>query len=301
MPELAQQGEVHFLTKNVFGALPSLCPDIAQVHEFNTKDGFWGLVKLALKLRKEKFELVYDAHENPRSKIVRLLMTCFSSTALVVRPKMRWRRFLFFKLNKRDALPTPFKGMHSFCRPVGVNPKKQRWVFSRVIKTSRLKELEKYAQKIVLVPSAAWEMKRWPLGHWKHLVSELKDDSVVLGGPQDHFCQQISDESLLCENLSGKLSLVESCYIVSQAKIVVSADTGLLHVADLLGVPVLALIGPTAFGFPSFENSKVLEVQLACRPCTKDGSGTCSQAVWQKCMVDITPQQVLSSIHQFKP
>tara|TARA_R110000868_G_scaffold129349_1_gene338007 strand:- start:7301 stop:8275 length:975 start_codon:yes stop_codon:yes gene_type:complete len=301
IPELAQQGEVHYLTKESFGALPSLCSDISQIHQFNPKLGLSGLIKLALRLRKEKFQLVYDAHENPRSKIVRLIITCFSSTGLVVRPKSRWKRFQFFQLKKRDALPTPFKGMVSFSKPVGVKPAQQEWKFSRTIKVDRLKELEEHCQKIVLVPSAAWEMKRWPKQHWQKLVKALGHSSVVLGGPQDDFCQQISDESENCTNLAGKISLVESCYIVSKAKLVVSGDTGLLHVADILGVPVIALIGPTAFGFPTFKNSIVLDQPMECRPCTKDGSGKCSQSVWQKCLVDITPERVLQTINSNLP
>ena len=122
-----------------------------------------------------------------------------------------------------------------------------------------------------------------------------------LVGPQDLFCQKISDQSSLSENLAGKLSLVESCYIVSKSKVVVSADTGLLHVADILGVAAIALIGPTAFGFPTFERSKVLQMPMDCRPCTKDGRGKCSQPIWQQCMVDITPKRVLEAIDSNLP
>tara|TARA_R110000868_G_scaffold117600_17_gene312661 strand:+ start:8065 stop:9039 length:975 start_codon:yes stop_codon:yes gene_type:complete len=301
VPELAEQGEIHYLTKESFGALPSLCSEISQVHQFNPKLGLSGLIKLALKLRKEKFQLVYDAHENPRSKIVRFIVTCFTSTGLAIRSKSRWKRFQLFTLKKRNALPAPFKGMVSFCKPVGVNPSLQSWKFSRVIKPERLKELEEYCGQIALVPSAAWDMKRWPSEHWQELVRKLDHQSVVLGGPQDLFCQQISDQSSLSKNLSGKLSLVESCYIVSKSKIVVSADTGLLHVADILGVPVIALIGPTAFGFPTFIKSKVLEMPMDCRPCTKDGRGKCSQPIWQQCMVDISPRRVLEAINSNLP
>src|SRR5690606_21807928 len=95
IPELAQTSEIEFLTKTQFAALPRLNPLVARVHEFDSKLGLIGLVKLALELRKQNYSMVYDAHENPRSKIVRFLVSVFKNTEVIVRPKSRWKRFLF--------------------------------------------------------------------------------------------------------------------------------------------------------------------------------------------------------------
>lgn len=296
IPELAKSFEVDYLTKTPFAALPRLSPQVAHIHAFDSKQGLLGLIKLAWNLRALNYDAVYDAHQNPRSKIVRFLVSFLRPTKVYIRPKSRWRRFLFFKLKKRDALPMPFKGMISFCAPVNVKPQSQQWDFSQLISSERRSELEQYCQKVVLVPSAAWEMKRWPKEHWESLVLKLTQESIVLGGPEDHFCQEIAARSQHAVNLAGKLSLIESCYLVSKAKAVVSADTGLLHVADLLGIPVLALLGPTAFGHPTFKNAIEVGVELSCRPCTKDGRGTCIQPVWRKCMVDISPEHVITKL-----
>ena len=147
---------------------------------------------------------------------------------------------------------------------------------------------------IILVPSAAWEMKRWPLPLWKKLISIMPDYKfVVLGGKEDHFCEELKEiDPARVENLAGKLSLVESCAMISKSELVISADTGLLHVADVMGVKALSLMGPTAFGFTTGKQIITMEVDLPCRPCTKDGRGSCSQDVYQKCMVDITPEKV---------
>lgn len=299
VPELATKGEVHFLTKSNFSQLPQLCPAVAQVHAFNSKAGLMGLIRLAWRLRQENYDLVYDAHQNPRSKIVRFIVAAFKKTAVRVRSKQRWRRFLFFKLKKRDAIPMPFRGMVSYCDPVGVKPTQQQWRFEELLSSARMRELDRYAQSIVLVPSAAWEMKRWPKEHWHQLVQLLPQlPYVILGGPEDHFCQEIAASGSNVVNLAGNLTLIESCYVVARARAVVSADTGLLHVADLLKVPVIALLGPSAFGFPTFSNAHELGVNLRCRPCSKDGSGTCVQAVWRLCMVEIKPMLVANKLRQ---
>ena len=57
---------------------------------------------------------------------------------------------------------------------------------------------------------------------------------VLLGGPSDTFIEELVIDSNLVVNLAGKTSLIESCQIVSEAKFVVSADTGIIHVADAL-------------------------------------------------------------------
>jgi heptosyltransferase-2 len=55
-------------------------------------------------------------------------------------------------------------------------------------------------------------------------------------------------------------------------------------------------MGPTAFGFTRSIKIKTMESDLSCRPCSKDGSGKCSQKIYQKCMVDITPALVAKEI-----
>ena len=295
-PALAKQGQVDFLTKKSFSQLPALCTSINRVHAFDTSQGLIGLLKLAWSLRAQNYSVVYDAHENPRSKIVRFILSSFTQSRVVVRSKSRWRRFLFFKLKKYGALPMPFKGMVSYCRPMGVDPTQQEWQFDQQLASKRFQELAQYTNKIVLVPSAAWEMKRWPIEHWREVIKQLSQESVVLGGNKDDFCHDLAELSNKSLSLAGQLSLVESAYIVSKAKAVISADTGLLHVADLLNVPAIALLGPTAFGYPTFENACEIGVELSCRPCSKDGRGGCTQAVWRRCMVEISPREVLNKL-----
>ena len=155
-------------------------------------------------------------------------------------------------------------------------------------------------ERIILVPSAAWKMKRWPLEHFKELIRLLPHKKFfVLGGNRDHFCRDLETLSpRRVMNLAGKLDLKDSCSLVARAPLVISGDTGLIHVADLAGTKGIALMGPTAFGFCTYPHISTLEVDLSCRPCTKDGRGKCSQKVYQKCMVDITPKQVAQRAEQ---
>jgi heptosyltransferase-2 len=71
-----------------------------------------------------------------------------------------------------------------------------------------------------------------------------------------------------------------------------------MHAADIMGRTNLALIGPTAFGFPMRENSKILDVPLSCRPCTKDGRGRCHNPNHKACLTQIVPARVSQELQK---
>ena len=292
---------IDWVTRSEFDYLVKLNHNVNQVWSFNKKLGLKGLIELGLKLRAQDYDHVYDAHNNLRSFMLSLMMRIkFSNRPnWLTRPKDRLKRILLFTF-RINTFPKPFKGIHSYRLPLikwdilpNQDEKLVTWDFD-------VKTLEKTnaflsnKKTIILVPSAAWEMKRWPLPLWKKLISIMPEfNFIVLGGKEDNFCEELKViDPQRVVNLAGKLSLVESCAMISQAELVISADTGLLHVADVMGVKALSLMGPTAFGFTTGKQIMTVEVDLPCRPCTKDGRGKCTQDIYQKCMVDITPERV---------
>jgi ADP-heptose:LPS heptosyltransferase len=299
------QAQITLLTKKQFAGLGLVNPEVSEVISFDRDQGLMGWIKLCRSLREEGYDVVYDAHSNIRTLILRLIFIGSGSFQFFKRSKSRFKRFLLFFL-RMNLFPKPFRGMVSFQEPIQnlfrSRPKSilQNWDFSNVDKEKVQAMLPQSEKVLVCSPSAAWEMKRWPLDHWKSLFQSLNEYQIVLlGGPADTFYEEfisIAPERII--NLAGKLSLIESCYVISQSKCFVSADTGLIHVAEILGIPGISIIGPTAFGFPTHEHIKTMEVPLSCRPCTKDGRGKCSQDIYKKCLVDITPEMIENEIKQ---
>lgn len=294
-----KEAEIHWVTRSEFKNLVGLNKNIDKVISIEKSAGLKGLIDLALKLRREKYTHVYDAHHNLRSGILKFaLMLNFNFPSLVVRSKDRIKRILLFNF-RINLFPRPFKGVESYLKPLSKWNIPLELLAVPVIWNFPVLNQEWENKKfITFVPSAAWEMKRWPVSHWKKLVLLLPNiNIVILGGKDDLFCEEISRvDPTRVTNLVGKLSLIESCDIVKKSSLLVSADTGLLHVADVLGVPGISLMGPTAFGFTAGKQIKTMEIELACRPCSKDGRGKCSQEIYQKCMVDITPEKVAFEI-----
>ncbi len=304
--------DIHWLTRDDFEDLVKTNSDVDYVIAFNRKLGLLGLIRLSFELKKHKYLYIYDAHNNLRSLIVRMVLgfRVHNRPNILIRSKDRFKRILlfYFKLN---YFPKPYRGRISFEAPLA------KWglSFDKNQTLARFQFADRYREKVdvilrdlnnkrwvTLVPSAAWEMKRWPIDHWIKFVKMMPTDFyfVFLGGPSDLFINDISkviDDRAI--NLAGKLSLSESSYLITKSKWIIANDTGLLHQADLSGVHGLSLQGPTAFGFTTHPNIKTMEVDLSCRPCTKDGRGKCSQDVYKKCMVDITPESVIKETLDF--
>lgn len=298
-PKGPSENEIHWATRMDFESLVKLNVSVDKVWAFQKKSGVLGLLKFAFFLRSQNYTHVFDAHNNLRSALIKIILKSkWNAPQLVTRSKDRCKRLLLFYL-RINQFPKPFKGIESFIMPLeewGIKQNdypKVNWNFpSKVLE--KINSIVGSKKIIALVPSAAWEMKRWPLDHWKELIKNLPEAQfIILGGNQDFFCQELADiDPSRVQNLAGKLSLIESSCLILKSSLVVSADTGLLHVADVLGVKALSLMGPSAFGFTMSPKIKTLEVNLSCRPCSKDGSGKCSQSVWQRCMVEIKPLTV---------
>jgi heptosyltransferase-2 len=304
--------QLHWVTRKDMSSLLRIDPRIDKIWEFDRKDGFVKLIRLAFQLRKLGFTHVYDAHSNIRSNLFKFIFcpvgVCrlMGRLKMVTRHKDRFKRLLLFQFGV-NLFPKPFRSFESFQRPLekwnvtNFDQNFEGWHFPEQVVTkvdTLLRSFSKEPNLITLVPSAAWELKRWPVNYWQQLVQLLPQCKfVILGGPGDLFCAEIRDaapERVI--NLAGKTSLLESFCVVYHSRFVVSGDTGFLHAADLFNKPGAALIGPTAFGFPTGEQMKVMEVDLPCRPCTKDGNVKCKLKEIKKCMMDITPYMVADEV-----
>lgn len=298
--------QIDWVTRNEFKELVMLNHKVTNVISLDRKTGLMGLFKLAYDLSKSDYDYVYDAHNNLRSNLIYLIFKLtFHHSIWITRSKDRWKRILLFKF-RINLFPKPFKGIDSYLFPIRKlekqifnRPQLVNYAFSEEIE-NKVSQIINSAKVVTIVPSAAWPMKRWPLEHWKNLVTiNPKLHFYILGGKEDTFCEdivQIAPDRVV--NLAGKLSLIESCAFIKKSDLVISADTGLLHVADVLGIRGISLMGPSAFGFTKSELITTLEVSLPCRPCSKDGSGKCSRTVWQQCMVDISPELVKQEIQK---
>ena len=312
---LDPQAEIHFLTREEFAPLVESHPAVTRVWKLSRSQGFWGLHRLSRQLQQEPWSHVYDAHNNLRSHVVSFYLNGFfgwrrwfwKRHAFVRRSIHRWKRFCLFRLRK-NFFELPFSGQRDLLRPLkvwGVSeelpkapqlflPEKQNHDVGDILEGRGLRR----GDFVALAPSAAHPLKRWPLERWKELIRKIPEEKfAVLGGPKDDFLKELSEESPnRVFNFSGELTLPQSAALIGQSKALIANDTGLLHVAEQMGHPCVALMGPAPFGFPSRSTTRVLERKLWCRPCSKHGQGPCINPEFQKCLRDISVTEVREAL-----
>lgn len=305
--------QVHWVTRRDLAPLLGGHPAIAKVWAFDRREGLSGLLRLGRELRAERFDRIYDAHNNLRSRLLSALLRpplasdrVFSPPLFVRRSIRRWWRFLLFRF-RINRFEQPFSGQRDLLEPLeawGVPrfpPPPAPQLFLDEGARARADELLdgwRGGDFIACAPSAAHALKRWPAEHWRALILALPAEKfVLLGGPEDTFLAEIAAVAPgRVLNLAGRCDLTVSAAIVDRAKTLVTNDTGLLHVAEQRGRPAVALMGPAPFGFPSRPSTAILELDLACRPCSKHGQGPCVNEKFHRCMVDISPSQVIAAL-----
>lgn len=152
---------------------------------------------------------------------------------------------------------------------------------------------------IALQPGARWKNKRWPAPHFAKVVHRLAQKFpglrfVILGGKDDTplgaTIAQTAPER--CLNLCGATSLPEMIEWVRRCDLLITNDTGPMHVAAAMNKPLIALFGPTEprRTGPYGQLQNVLRLDLPCSPCM---SSQCSIEETDKCLRDLSPATVV--------
>jgi len=166
--------------------------------------------------------------------------------------------------------------------------------FDLQLTTGNLQLPDDYA---VLVPGARWRTKKWPPERFGELASKLSMKFVVVGGKSD---MDISDRVVNSSkgnavSMAGKTNIKELIEIMRRAKFVVSNDSGPMHIAAAVGVPVFAIFGPTnpLRTGPYGRGHIIIKKGLECSPCYKKSCRTvqCMDMIGVKEVVDIVRQR----------
>jgi lipopolysaccharide heptosyltransferase II len=151
---------------------------------------------------------------------------------------------------------------------------------------------------VAIVPGARWENKRWPVEHFSETTRRLLGHDprmrmAILGSGDDAARGAVlaGIEPRRCLDLTGQTTLPEMIEWVRRSELVISNDTGTMHVAAALRKPVVALFGPTdpAQTGPYGQQQEALHIGLPCAPCMKD---RCGYERPLECLRGISPDRV---------
>lgn len=165
-------------------------------------------------------------------------------------------------------------------------------------------QLGKYL--IGMAPGSVWQTKCWPEEYWVELIDRLAKYNVLpvlFGGKAEVELSNRIEKQTKARliNTTGKFTIPESAAMIDKLDLMITNDSGPLHIANAVDTPVFAFFGPTVkrFGFyPYREKDKMLEIELACRPCHSHGLNKCPEGHF-KCMLEQKPYMIEEEIRLF--
>lgn len=136
-----------------------------------------------------------------------------------------------------------------------------------------------------------WVTKRWP--HFRELAEALPGKKIaVVGGPADPIIEWPSN----CTDYTQKLAIADTAAVIKRCKLFVANDSGILHLANALGIPTIAVWGWTGIkkNRPHNPGCTIVELGLGCQPCfrTRHSMSCPSGKGNVDCLRDLTPTVV---------
>jgi len=165
----------------------------------------------------------------------------------------------------------------------------------------------KLDQFILLAPNTTWQSKHWPEENWKELLKLLSSSKIRValigknfGYPAENLAKYITNKNLNITIIPA-WDLLSTGYLITKSNLLIAPDTGLLHLADYLGIKTIAIFGPTSAKkhgpFWTHENIKNT-VQINCTHYYQKthGSNFSKTSTNNNCMYKLTPKDLLEKI-----
>lgn len=275
-----KDAEIHVVTKFAYRSIYENNPHVAKVFDLSG-----GLNEVIPLLKAERYDFVVDLHKNWRSWKVRMALRRPSASF----PKLDFRKFLYTKL-KLGRLPN----LHIVDRyfkavaPLGVQNDGQGLDFffaeNDVLHLADLSEEFRQGFAAVVI-GGQHATKILPDDKVVAVCRELDEPVILVGGSEDfaHGEKIVRQVGANIGNGCGRFSIAQSASLLSLASVVLTNDTGMMHIAAALRKPIVSVWGNTVpeFGMYPYlpqgmKPACIVEVKaLPCRPCHKLGYKRC--------------------------
>lgn len=265
-------------------------------------------------LKKENFDFVIDLQKSFRSRKIKKSL----GKAWFSFPKLNFRKWLYVRL-KLNLMPDKSVVTRYFEAVKALKVSNDGRGLDFFIPDECKTKLEDIPTGhlsgfVACVIGGSFFTKRFPVQKWQEFVKKSDYPLVLLGGPED---REAGEEIAKANpgkvyNACGKFSLLESADLVQRSRVVISNDTGLMHIAAAFQKPIISLWGNTApdMGMFPYYGQNNLKTQpsplsvimenkgLSCHPCSKLGYDQCPKGHF-KCMNDLSIIKIQSAVHQF--
>jgi heptosyltransferase-2 len=289
--------EVVVLTKRAYAELFASAAGVDRVVAIDGGGGAATLWRVASEFRDRGYTII-DAHGSLRSRLV----CARAGRAGAQVEKNTGARLRLIVWKQPADLPTMLERYARLCAPLEIEtPSLSPGGIELPEEAARVAaHAMADASFVAVAPGSRWPAKRW--NGFARLCEMLPRDQRILlvgDGADREFTAPIAralgERSL---DITGTPSLMLTAAHIARCRLFVGNDSGLMHLAEAVGVPVLGLFGPTveAFGYyPSLAQSRTIERRLACRPCSRNGSLPCPKGTGE-CLTRVPPAAVARAV-----
>ncbi len=293
--------EIHFLTKHAYNNILVDNPYITKLHYLEKP-----LIRTLQKIKAERFDLIIDLHKNLRT----YLLTALISAKTIRFNKLNMAKWLMVNL-KINRLPHKHLVDRYFDRLKLLNVQNDGQGLDFFIHPQNELNLPFNKKPYVAIAVGAKHYtKTIPIQHLFSIISKINFPVVLLGDAKDDITASILKNYFKdkVENYCNKLNLQQSAFLIKQAKIVLTGDTALMHIATAFNKTLFTIWGNTVpqFGmfpyvFQSGKQKNINELNiyedanLSCRPCSKIGYPACPKDHF-KCMTNIDIDKIVYDI-----
>ena len=278
--KLQTNAEIHFITKEGFKSVLKDNPYIDKLITIKSS-----IKEVENDLKQEKYDWVIDLHKNIRTLSLKHKLKVPSRSF----PKLNKEKWLFvkFKINKMPKVHIVDRYFETVKHLGVVNDNLPGDFFIATESEVNIQTTFGITQKFVAIAiGAQFATKRLPFAKLKEVISNINSPIILVGGPTDtelatSIMETFPSKQIL--NACGGFSLQQSASIVSQASVLLTNDTGLMHIAACFKTQIVSVWGntvPDLGMYPYLPNHNELysihQVEnLSCRPCSKIGYKKC--------------------------
>lgn len=297
--------EVHFLTKKRYAIILEANPHVQKIYAIENSVG-----EVMAELKTERYTYIIDLHKNLRSKQLLQISSTINKTLSF--NKINIQKWAATQLKWIGVLPDvhivdrylePLRNLG--CKNDGKSldyfiPSGEEVDLS-IFSENPVIQKEKY---IAFAIGAAHVTKRLPTEKIIDICKQLKVSVLLLGGKAEQLTgQTIADQCPNVVNTCGNFSLHQSASIIRQSALVITHDTGMMHIAAAFHKKIISIWGNTIpeFGMTPYygdgeHKNQTFEVRkLSCRPCSKIGYAQCPKGHF-RCMNDQNIREIVKAV-----
>ncbi len=271
------KAQIHYLTKRAFAPIVEMFNSVDEIHYWEKKNA------PLIKLRKLKFDLAIDLHSKLNTFIIKGFVNA-KQTSTYNKEHLLRRQIVKKKTNRTisSTVDLYFTALHKI--GINIDAIEPKLIPIKNIKVPDILNNSDGEKKIGLFPGALHKTKQYPINQLAEFIDSVPTEwnykFIIFGSEAERELAEklnsLTEKKII--DLCGELNLQQLVTAIDRMNVVISNDSGPMHIAAALEKPQIAIFGAThpKLGFaPMNKKAIILSADLRCQPCSLHGSKTC--------------------------